>query len=917
MRSYVLLAGSFMASLLACSGDTTPGVTDAGSDLGRPGDVGQAVDTPVGPDGPGLQCSTNLDATAPLDATVGDSGTDTGGAIVDAPPPDRPPPGPPPASETCAGPFAPCVPVLGTTVYVRVRGTLIAPDAVTCDGEVLYATDTGRIVCAGTDCGTRPEAAGATVVCSNGVIAPGLIDPHQHMAYNHLPVWQHPGHYGDRAQWQAEPGYHAFTQPYTAVHGSANNQGCRVFKWAELRSVMGGATAIIGSPGYGACDSGLARNLDVAAASGLPPETLAVADTFPLRATAAQLAQVRANLTSGATRAWLGHLGEGIDGNARGEFDSLQAAGLITAHVALVHGSAFTAEQLAWLVIGRTTLVWSPRSNIDLYGETAEVTAAHALGVPIALGVDWTPSGSVAPLGEIQCADHLNDTYFDRTFSDRELVTMATATAAHAANLDDRLGRITAGYLADLLVVRGDRTRPYRAVIDAHPASVRLVTVGGHGIYGDTDALAGPVALNAFCEPVPGDVCGTPKTVCLRTRATAETLVQVRDGLVAALNAARAGDSTCGGSATACYDYALDPLYDPATCTAPERARCDFGHAGLSGVPTDTDYDGDGVPDATDLCPRVFDPPRIVATQDDVDGDHVGDACDPCPLTPGTTCPDAGPDDVDGDRVPNAMDDCPTRYNPDQADADHDGHGDLCDRCPMVANPGNTPCPQSLTDVRNPAAANHPSVGSAVQLTGLAVTAIRTAGTTNAIWVQDPTATAWGGIEVFFGSTAPPTVAVGNRVSVAGTYAVYNGSPEIDQPTVTVTDTGTTLPFAPRIVCPGDIATGGAHTGDLQGMLVEVQDVSVVNSNPDAPAQQGDYQVTAALRVGDYILDNGNTAAAPVYPVGMGFRSVTGVLFQVAGYLQAAATNHGRRGPAVAPPPVRSSPFQPVPTTDA
>ena len=53
-----------------------------------------------------------------------------------------------------------------------------------------------------------------------------------------------------------------------------------------------------------------------------------------------------------------------------------------------------------------------------------------------------------------------------------------------------------------------------------------------------------------------------------------------------------------------------------------------------------TDFDGDGVPDATDDCPTVFNPPRpldngdsaMLTKQADVDGDGFGDACDAKPL---------------------------------------------------------------------------------------------------------------------------------------------------------------------------------------------------------------------------------------------------------------------------------------------
>jgi hypothetical protein len=87
----------------------------------------------------------------------------------------------------------------------------------------------------------------------------------------------------------------------------------------------------------------------------------------------------------------------------------------------------------------------------------------------------------------------------------------------------------------------------------------------------------------------------------------------------------------------------------------------DFAESDLTAYATcpPSDRDGDGVPDAIDNCPDVFNP-------DQADSNHngIGDACEP---------------DSDGDGVPDSSDNCPNQFNPDQADADGNGIGDACD----------------------------------------------------------------------------------------------------------------------------------------------------------------------------------------------------------------------------------------------
>jgi cytosine/adenosine deaminase-related metal-dependent hydrolase len=505
-----------------------------------------------------------------------------------------------------------CAVTAGTGKQLLISGTILTPEGILRGGQILV-DETSHIACAACDC---PAGADATVVtCPAGVVSPGLINSHDHIQYSqNAPLPQISERFDARHQWRL--GLDGHTKLVSA--GSATPDQ---IAWGELRFVVAGATSTVAQ---GAAP-GFLRNLHDALQEeglGAPP---VYADTFPLddasgaRSTNDCSVYGPKAVTTDAVagrNAYIAHVAEGIDAYAANEFRCLSEQDpphdALSPKTAFVHGAALNPGDFRDMARTGTALVWSPRSNLSLYGDTARVTEAARAGVLIALGSDWLPSGSMNLLRELACADSFNREYLDRFFDDRSLWLMVTENAARVNQMSDVIGSLAPGRVADIAIFDGSVHRDHRAVIDAAPSDVTLVLRGGKPLFGDqpvVDALTG-----GGCDAL--DVCGTAKQLCVASEIQKS---------YATLGASVGADAYplffCG-----------EPMNEPSC--VPSRGAAVASSSVYDGVRSASDADGDGVSDDDDDCPSVFDPVRPMdnGTQPDSDGDGRGDACDPCPL---------------------------------------------------------------------------------------------------------------------------------------------------------------------------------------------------------------------------------------------------------------------------------------------
>lgn len=362
------------------------------------------------------------------------------------------------------------------------------------DPGAVYVGDDGHLA-AVLKVGASPPAgfSNAEQIDTGAVIYPGLIDLHSHLAYNTLPLWKAARvPYQHHDIWPGEkqpPDYSSSISWPQKVLGQAAAEA--LIKYVEVKALVGGTTSIQGAPHTTRPVSGwLTRIVDL---ERLPAGEDLVMCAALQRDVESLRKSVKPKLEAGQVMIY--HLAEGLPETiVHDEFSELDSGGCLQPGLVGVHATALAAEDFAFWqqkvkaidTRQRATVVWSPFSNLWLYHQTTDVVEADKKGLRIALGSDWSPSGTKHVLGELKVADSLNRDSYDSRFSDLELCEMVTANPGDALAVawGPQVGRLQQGGVADLIVCEHHQQDPYRNLIEATERHVRLVMVRGQAFYG-------------------------------------------------------------------------------------------------------------------------------------------------------------------------------------------------------------------------------------------------------------------------------------------------------------------------------------------------------------------------------------------------------------------------------------------------
>lgn len=321
----------------------------------------------------------------------------------------------------------------------------------------------------------------AFIVDTGSTLYPGLIDLHNHFVYNVLPLWPVLKRYENRTQWQREARYRAEVPAPVELLREHEATARAVVRYVEAKALVGGTTTgqgiflkVAGGPSL---YRGAMRNVEQPE-SGLPAARTRVPDLRPAKPK--EVAEFREALDDGIL---FYHLAEGVDDYARRCFEVLDELDLVQPNLVGIHSLGLTPANVKRIAEQGARIVWSPFSNLLLYGARLDLQSLISSGARFSIGCDWSPTGGKNLLTELKVARWVADEQKVK-LSDENLVRAVTADAARVVGWHPELGVLQQGARADLLAIEGVGGDPFAQLVRATEPAIQLVVVDGVPRFG-------------------------------------------------------------------------------------------------------------------------------------------------------------------------------------------------------------------------------------------------------------------------------------------------------------------------------------------------------------------------------------------------------------------------------------------------
>jgi cytosine/adenosine deaminase-related metal-dependent hydrolase len=194
------------------------------------------------------------------------------------------------------------------------------------------------------------------------------------------------------------------------------------------------------------------------------------------------------------------HLGEVVDDvrYVKENFDTdlttfAREHDLLGPDMVFAHGIHFEDSELKVLSESKSNISHCPSSNMKLASGFAKVPQMLQVGVPVSLGCDGGPSNNTYDMiREMRLAALIHKSYVDDPLvvTAEQAIEMATLGGAAAMGIDDKVGSLEQGKLADVILIN-----LHELGLTPHTNPLSNVVYSGNGEYVDTVIVNGRLLM--------------------------------------------------------------------------------------------------------------------------------------------------------------------------------------------------------------------------------------------------------------------------------------------------------------------------------------------------------------------------------------------------------------------------------------
>lgn len=387
------------------------------------------------------------------------------------------------------------------------------------DGAVAVRGD--RILSVGPKTAIEPESVKKAIDARGGLIMPGLINTHTHAAMtlfrgiaDDLPLmtWLDEHIFPAETHLDADKVFLGTLLACTEMIRTGTTCFCDMYLFedavaraaskAGVRAVVGEVLYDFPSPNYGPLEQGYDYTRRLAEKWREDPLVKIAVEPHSPYLCSPELLQRAVGIARELGLLQVIHVSEtraevreSLEKYGLTPVERLADLGILGPDLLACHCVAVNEKDIELLAESDTRVSHNPESNMKLASGIAPVKAMLKKGVCVGLGTDGCASNNNLDLfSEMDTAAKLQKvSTLDPTVADaRSVLRMATVEGAKALGLEDRIGSVEAGKLADLIVVDTHRphlTPMYRAdshlVYAARGSDVRTTVINGQVVMED------------------------------------------------------------------------------------------------------------------------------------------------------------------------------------------------------------------------------------------------------------------------------------------------------------------------------------------------------------------------------------------------------------------------------------------------